>query len=45
MAKYFSMSLDDELHRQFKTYAASIGRDMADLIREYIEKALKSEQK
>ena len=36
----FTIDIDTELHRRFKSYCAAKGLKMADIIRELVEKTL-----
>jgi len=43
--KTLTIRLDDELHRLFKIYSINKGKDMQQLLIEYIKKLLEENQK
>ena len=45
LIKTLTVRLDDELHRQFKIYAVIKGKDMQEILIEYIKKLLEENQR
>jgi predicted DNA-binding protein len=41
--KTLTIRLDDETHKAFKMYSVKTGKDMQDILREYIKKLIQSD--